>query len=76
MYLDPYDMESLQASPAAYANHHWMWVICTDAAHTVHGGRLQPATDSTADQLAYLNQAIRYVENLDPAQRLLADTLV
>ncbi len=75
VYLDPFELELLQAGPAAYANYHSMWVICTDAVYTLDGGRLQPASDSAADRLTYLSQAIRYVENLDPVQRLLAVTL-
>lgn len=51
MDLDPYDTESLQAAPTAYTNHHTIWVTRTDAVHTVHGGRPQPASDSAADRL-------------------------
>ncbi len=75
VYLDPFELELLQAGPAAYANYHSMWVICTDAVYTLDGARLQPASDSAADRLAYLSQAVRYVESLDGAQRLLAVTL-
>ncbi|WP_246606403.1 hypothetical protein [Paractinoplanes toevensis] len=75
VYLDPFELELLQAGPAAYANYHCMWVVCTDAVYTLNGARMQPASDSAADRLTYLSQAIRYVESLDPAQRLLAVTL-
>ena len=75
VYLDPFELELLQAGPAAYANYHSMWVISTDAVYLLDGSRLQPASDSAADRLTYLSQAIRYLENLDTAQRLLAVTL-
>lgn len=75
VYLDPFELELLQAGAAGYANYHSMWVVCTDAVITANGGQLQPASDSAADRLTYLSQAIRYVESLDPAQRLLAVTL-
>lgn len=75
VHLDPIDeLEMLQAGPATYANFHSMWTVCTDAILTLSHGIWHPVSDSAADRLDHLSQALRYVENLDPDQRLLAAT--
>ena len=73
--LDPYELEILQAGQAAYAHYHSMWSVCTDAVLTADGTLLQPASDAATHKVGYLSQAIRYVDNLDRDQRLLAVTL-
>lgn len=74
-HLYPQEVEMLQAGHAAYCNYHALWAVCSDAVVTTDGGRIQPASDHFADRVTFLHQANRYLDGLDPAQRLLAVTL-
>jgi hypothetical protein len=73
--LDPKDLEVFQAGPAAYAHFWAAWAVCTDALVTEQGHRIQPESDSLAHRITYLDKALRYIENLDNEQRLLAVTV-
>ena len=73
--LDPHELEMFQAGPAAYANYHALWAVCTDALLTAEGTRMQPASAHFADQVTYLAHANRYLDSLDRSQRLLAVNL-
>ena len=74
-HLDPYEVEMLQAGPAAYANFHGLWAVCTDALITTANTRLAPASAHLTDWITYLDQANRHLGTLDPDQRLLTVTL-
>ncbi|MGC4808752.1 hypothetical protein [Micromonospora sp. DT233] len=69
------DLEMFQAGASAYANYHALWAVCTDAFLTEAGDRLRPASAYFADRITYLEQAARYLDTLDDAQRLFAVNL-
>jgi len=51
-----------------------MRAICCDAILTTDGRRLQPRSDSFADRITYLHDAMRLLYALPSRQRLLAVT--
>ena len=73
--LDVAELEMYQAGQMAYQNYHALWALCLDALLTHDGALLQPDSDAFAHQVTYLDAALRYLDGLDDAVRLLAVTL-
>jgi hypothetical protein len=49
--------------------------VCGDALLTPDGHKLAPASDTLANRVTYLEQAGRYLNTVEPDQRLLAITV-
>ncbi|WP_229789627.1 hypothetical protein [Pilimelia terevasa] len=73
--LDPYELEALQAGPAAYQHLHATAAVCGDALLTADRHTWQPTTGLLADRIAYLGRANAHLTHLRPDTRLLAITL-
>ena len=69
------DLEMFQAGPMAYQHYSATTAICADALLTPDGHRFAPASDALAHRVTYLEQANRYLDNLEADQRLLAVAL-
>jgi hypothetical protein len=74
-HLDLAEVEIYQAGQMAYQHYSAATAICADAILTDDGRRLAPASDALADRTTYIEQALRLLDTLDPAQRLIAVTL-
>jgi len=74
-HLAVQDLEAFQAGPVAYQHYSATTAICGDALLTPDGHKFAPASDALAHRVTYLEQACRYLDNLEPDQRLLAVAL-
>nr|WP_296073293.1 hypothetical protein [uncultured Actinoplanes sp.] len=68
------EVEVFQAGPMAYQHFHATTAVCADALLTADGHKLTPASDALAHRVTYLEQAGRYLNTIEPSQRLLAIT--
>lgn len=73
--LDLRELEMFQAGPVAYQHYCATTALAADAVITADGTRLAPASDTFADRVTYLEQATRYLADIDGTQRLLAVAL-
>ncbi|MET7398033.1 hypothetical protein ABZS66_31535 [Dactylosporangium sp. NPDC005572] len=73
--LDLRELEMFQAGPVAYQHYSATTALAADTVITADGSRLAPASDAFAHRVTYLEQATRYLENIDEEQRLLAVAL-
>lgn len=69
------EMEMYQAGCMAYQHHSALTAVAGDALITAEGAKLNPASDTMADRVTYLEQANRLFATIDPDQRLLAVAL-
>ncbi|WP_327007668.1 hypothetical protein OHA72_10555 [Dactylosporangium sp. NBC_01737] len=69
------ELEMFQAGPMAYQHYSATTALTADTLITADGTRLAPASDAFAHRVTYLEQANRYLANLDEDQRLLAVAL-
>jgi hypothetical protein len=73
--LDLAELEAFQAGQLAYQHYRAVSVIVRDALVTAEGTKLAPDSDALTHRVTYLEQANRYLDSLEPNQRLLAVTL-
>lgn len=66
------ELEMFQAGPRAYQHYSATTAVCADALLTLDGHRFAPMSDALAHRVTYLEQASRYIDQLDDGQRLLA----
>ncbi len=69
------ELEMFQAGPVAYQHYSASTAVCGDALLTPDGHKLAPASDALCHRVTYLEQANRYLDTVEPGQRLLAVTL-
>ena len=69
------ELEMFQAGPIAYQHYRATTAVCGDALLTPDGHQLAPASDALSHRVTYLEQAGRYLDTVEPDQRLLAVTL-
>jgi hypothetical protein len=74
-HLDVGELEMFQAGPLAYQHYSATTAVCADALLTSDGHKLAPAGDALTHRVTYLEQAGRYLDNLEADQRLLAVAL-
>lgn len=74
-HLDVEELEIFQAGPVAYQHYSATTAVCGDALLTPNGHKLAPASDALCHRVTYLEQAGRYLDTIEPDQRLLAVTL-
>jgi hypothetical protein len=74
-HLPVVELEMFQAGPAAYQHYSACTAICGDALLTADGHKLAPQSDALTDRVTYLDQAVRHLDTVEPAQRLLAVAL-
>ncbi|MCX5121998.1 hypothetical protein OG992_33075 [Micromonospora sp. NBC_00362] len=72
---NPGELEMYQAGQMAYQHYHAASAIAGDALLTVDGRKLAPASDALTHRVTYLEQALRYLDTVEPDQRLLAVAL-
>jgi hypothetical protein len=73
--LPLHDLEAFQAGPVAYQHHCAATAIVADALLTADGHKIAPVSDALAHRVTYLQEAGRYLDTVEPGQRLLAVTL-
>lgn len=73
--LEVGELEMFQAGPVAYQHYSATTAVCGDALLTPDGHKLAPASDALAHRVTYLEQAGRYLDTVEPDQRLLAVTI-
>ncbi|RQX00936.1 hypothetical protein [Micromonospora inaquosa] len=73
--FDPDELTAYQAGEHAYAGLHWRMAIVGDLLITAEGKVLKPSSDTIADRLRFLNEAIKYLRTLKPSARLCAVTI-
>jgi hypothetical protein len=69
------ELEMFQAGPMAYQHYRATTAVCGDALLTSDGHTLAPASDALCHRVTYLERAGRYLDTVEPDQRLLAITL-
>jgi hypothetical protein len=69
------ELEMFQAGPLAYQHYSATTAVCGDALLTSDGHKFAPDSDALAHRVTYLEQANRYLDNLEADQRLLAVAL-
>jgi hypothetical protein len=69
------ELEMLQAGPIAYQHYSATTAVCGDALLTLDGHKFAPASDALCHRVTYLEQAGRYLDTVEPDQRLLAVAL-
>ncbi|MGQ5265225.1 hypothetical protein ACTWLT_31180 [Micromonospora sp. ZYX-F-536] len=69
------ELEMYQAGLMAYQHYSASSAIVGDALLTVDGRTLAPASDALTHRVTYLDQALRYLDTVEPRQRLLAVAL-
>jgi hypothetical protein len=69
------ELEMFQAGAIAYQHYRATTAVCGDALLTPDGHKLAPASDALCHRVTYLEQASRYLDTVEPAQRLLAVAL-
>ncbi|GAA0477472.1 hypothetical protein Aca07nite_72290 [Actinoplanes capillaceus] len=74
--FDPYELALYQAGEATYAGLYWRAALIGDALITTDGRLLQPATDSIADRIRFLTDAVGYLHSLSNRAHLCAVTIV
>jgi hypothetical protein len=74
-HLAVQELEMFQAGPVAYQHYSATTAVCADALLSSDGHKFAPASDALAHRVTYLEQAGRYLDTLEPGQRLLAVTL-
>ncbi|MDH6466055.1 hypothetical protein M2302_006261 [Micromonospora sp. A200] len=72
---NPGELEMYQAGQMAYQHYHATSAFAGDALLTADGRKLAPASDALAHRVTYLEQALRYLDTVEPDQRLLAVAL-
>ncbi|GAA5200718.1 hypothetical protein GCM10023322_79180 [Rugosimonospora acidiphila] len=73
--LDLAELEMFQAGLVAYQHYRAVDVLVRDAVLTAQGATLAPDSDAFTHRVTYLEQAHRYLDSLEPTQRLLTITL-
>lgn len=68
--FDPYELAAYQAGEHTYAGLHWRTAIVGDLLITTDSRLLKPASDTLADRMRFLNQAIKYLRSLTPSAYL------
>ncbi len=71
-HLSVEELEMLQAGAIAYQHYSATTAVCGDALLTPDGHKITPASDALAHRVTYLEQAGRYLDAVEPHQRLLA----
>src|SRR3712207_7634010 len=61
-----------RSGPMAYQHYTAATAVCGDALLTPDGHKLAPASDALCDRVSYLEQAGRYLDTVEPGQRLVA----
>ncbi len=74
-HLEVGELEMFQAGPMAYQHHSATTAVCGDALLTPDGHKLAPESDALCHRVTYLEQAGRYLDTVEPDQRLLAVAL-
>ncbi|MFY1656060.1 hypothetical protein [Micromonospora sp. WMMD1274] len=74
-HLSPGELEMFQAGPVAYQHYSATTAVCGDALLTADGHQLAPASDALTHRVTYLEKAMRYLDTIEPDQRLLAVAL-
>ncbi len=69
------ELEMFQAGPVAYQHYSAATAVGGDALLLPDGHQLAPASDALCHRVTYLEQAIRYLDTVEPHQRLLAVAL-
>lgn len=69
------DLEMFQAGAVAYQHHSAATAVLGDALLTPDGRKFAPASDTLAHRVTYLEQAGRYLDTVEPDQRLIAVAL-
>ncbi|OKI45483.1 hypothetical protein A6A27_38065 [Micromonospora sp. CB01531] len=69
------ELEMYQAGQMAYQQYRAASAVAGDAMLTADGRKLAPASDALVHRITYLEQALAYLDTLDPDQRLLAVAL-
>ncbi|RKN56151.1 hypothetical protein D7193_11245 [Micromonospora costi] len=69
------DLEVFQAGSVAYQHYCAANAVCGDALLTPDGRKLAPTSDALCHRVTYLEQATRYLDTVQPHQRLLAVAL-
>jgi hypothetical protein len=69
------ELEMFQAGAIAYQHYSATTAVCGDTLLTPEGHKLAPASDALAHRVTYLEQAGRYLDTVEPSQRLLAVAL-
>lgn len=66
------ELDEYQAGEAVFVALHWQQALTGDALVTPDGRLLEPASDTIADRLRYLDEATRIIHNLNPDQYIVA----
>jgi hypothetical protein len=74
-HLPVKELEMLQAGPIAYQHYSATTAVCGDALLTPEGHKFAPTSDALCHRVTYLEQAGRYLDTVEPDQRLLAVAL-
>ena len=74
-HLPVEELEMLQAGPIAYQHYSATTAVCGDALLTPDGHKFAPASDALCHRVTFLEQAGRYLDTVEPDQRLLAVAL-
>jgi hypothetical protein len=74
-HLPVEELEMLQAGPIAYQHFSATTAVCGDALLTPEGHKFAPASDALCHRVTFLEQAGRYLDTVEPDQRLLAVAL-
>jgi hypothetical protein len=69
------ELEMYQAGQMAYQHYSATSAITGDALLTADGRKLAPASDALTHRVTYLEQALQYLDTVEPGQRLLAVAL-
>jgi hypothetical protein len=69
------ELEMLQAGPIAYQHYSATTAVCGDALLTPEGHKFVSASDALCHRVTFLEQAGRYLDTVEPDQRLLAVAL-
>jgi hypothetical protein len=69
------ELEMLQAGPIAYQHDSATTAVCGDALLAPEGHKFVPASDALRHRVTDLEQAGRYLDTVEPDQRLLAVAL-
>jgi hypothetical protein len=69
------ELEMLQAGAIAYQHYSATTAVCGDALLTPEGHKFAPASDALCHRVTFLEQAGRYLDTVEPDQRLLAVAL-
>ncbi|MCO1597612.1 hypothetical protein M8C17_20890 [Micromonospora sp. RHAY321] len=69
------ELEMYQAGQMAYQHYSATSAIVGDALLTADGRKLSPASDALTHRVTYLEQALRYLDTVEPSQRLIAVAL-